>query len=370
MLSLSAATPPSLMISLNDQASAYVNGDMIVRPQARPGSISLLDIASTPVKAWHIDGVQCSVIGPPSELAISPDGRDILVSAAMQVGVDKTKFVPGTKITRLRFDGETIRRAGEIEVGAQPSGIRISRDGKHAWVALRAEGKIALLSLRPDGMSVDRTWVFATPADSIADIALSPDERTAFATLHESKTVLVFDADTGGNLSLKQRVATPVHPYHIVFFPDGNRALVGCTTGADVMCLFEKTDGGWSVREQVPTGRIPEGVFISPDGRWAAATCFDGQNLPPNPQNIWYNRPARLYIYAVQADGGLRQTQALKIDGVPQGAAFSADSRRLVATQFGPGNLAAFELKGGAWAPTGDFIELPGQPAALIATGN
>ncbi len=367
LLGAPLAAAPSLMVSLNDQASAYANEGMHVRPQPRPGSISVIDAAATPVKAWHVEGVQCSVIGPPSELAISADGREILVSAAMQVDpADVTKLVPGSKVTRLRFDADGLRRAGEIEVGLQPSGIRVSKDSKRAWVALRGEGRIALLSLHPEGMSVEKTWTVATPEDSIADIALSPDERTAFATLHESKTLLVFDADKDGGLSLRQRVETPVKPYHIVFFPDGKQALVGCTTGADVMCLMEKSGDEWRVREKIPTGRIPEGVFVSPDGRWAAATCFDGANVC-NPQNPWFGRPARLYVFAVNPGGSLRQTQSLKIDGVPQGAAFSADSRRLVATQFGPGNLAVFELKGEEWTPTGNFIELPGQPAALVS---
>lgn len=367
---LPALAAPSFIISLNDQASAYANEGMHVRAEPRPGSVSVLDVAATPVKAWHLDGVQCSVIGPPSEIAVSADGAEILVSAAMQVDpADASRLAPGSRVTRLRLGAGGLERAGEIEVGVQPSGLRISKDARRAWVALRGEGRVALLDLLPGTMKIEKTRAFATAADSLADIALSPDERTAFATLHEARALLVFDVDAAGALSPRQRVPMPAHPYHIVFFPGGRRALVGCTTGADVMCLLEKTGGGggeWRVRETIPTGRVPEGVFISPDGRWAAATCFDGANVC-DPQNPWFGRPARLYIYAVQPDGSLRQTQALKLDGVPQGAAFSGDSRRLFATQFGPGSLAVFALKGETWAPTGGTIELPGQPAALIS---
>ena len=365
-LSLAATAAPSLVVCVNDQASVYAGEDMLVRPNPRPGGISILDLAASPVRAWHIDGIPCSVIGPPSTAAVSADGRGIVVAASMQPDpANPGKLRPDSRVTRLRLGASGLEILDTIEVGAQASGIRLSKDATRAWVALRGEGGLALLRLDRDKMRIEKKWTFATAEDSLADIAISPDERTAFATLHNTRTLLVFDVNAAGALALRQRMPMPEHPYHIAFFPDGKRALVGCTTGADVMCLLEKTDGDeWRVRENIPTGRIPEGVFISPDGRWVAATCFDGANIT-NPQNPWFGRPARLYLYAVQPDGGLRQTQALKLDGVPQAVAFSADSRRLVATQFGPGNLAVFTLNDKEWRPTGELIEMPGQPAAM-----
>lgn len=367
-LSLATTAAPSLVVCVNDQASVYAGEDMLVRPNPRPGSISVLDLAASPVRAWHIDGIPCSVIGPPSTAAISADGREIVVAASMQPDpANPGKLRPDSRVTRLRLGASGVEIIGTIEAGAQASGIRLSKDATRAWVALRGEGGLALLRLDRDNMRIERKWTFAAAGDSLADIAISPDERTALATLHNTRTLLVFDVDAAGALVLRQRVTTPEHPYHIAFFPDGKRALVGCTTGSDVMCLLEKNnEGEWRVRENIPTGRIPEGVFISPDGRWVAATCFDGANVR-NPQNLWLGRPARLYLYAVQPDGGLRQTQALKLDGVPQAVAFSSDSRRLVATQFGPGNLAVFtfDIDNKKWCPTGELIELPGQPAAM-----
>lgn len=366
LLSLPAMAAPSLVVSVNDQSCAYANEGIHVRPGPRPGSVSVIDLAASPVRAWHIEGIPCSVIGPPSTAAVSANGHEILVAASMQADpANPDKLRPDSRVTRLRLGTAGMEYLGSIEAGAQASGLRLSKDAARAWVALRGEGGIALLCLNRGDMHIEKKWTFATAADSLADIALSPDERTALATLHNTRTLLVFDVDAAGFLSLRQRVPMPEHPYHIAFFPDGKRALVGCTTGSDVMTLLEKTNGGeWRIRENIPTGRIPEGVFISPDGLWVAATCFDGANIH-NPQNPWFGRPARLYLYAVQPDGGLRQTQALKLDGVPQAAVFSSDSHRLVATQFGPGNLAVFALGNGQWNPTGECIETPGQPAAM-----
>ncbi len=365
------AMSPQFVISINDQTSFYAKEAMFVRPMPRPGCISILDISANPTRIWHAENVPCSVVGPPSEAAISKDGREILVASAMRADPRKPgQLSQDSRITRLRLTERGLERLGEIDAGIQPSGIRISNNGGQAWVALRGEGAIALISLSAEGMKIEKKWAVASPEDSIADIAISPDETTAFATLHEAHTMLVFDVNTKGELSLRQRIKMPMRPYHIAFFPDGQRILVSCTIGADVISLLEKSaTGEWAIRDNVPAGRIPEGVFISPDGRWVAATCFDGANIC-NPQNPWFGRPARLYIYSVQEDGSLRQTQALKLDGVPQGAAFSSDSKQIFATQFGPGNLAVFSFDGKEWVSTGDVLELPGQPAALISARN
>ncbi|OAM88751.1 lactonase family protein [Termitidicoccus mucosus] len=363
-----AAPARMLVVSANDQASGYA-GNMFVRPGARPGGVTVVDFSASPVRAWHVEGVPCSVIGPPSCVAVSADGGEILVSAAMQPDPDDAgKLRTDSRVTRLRPGANGWARAGEIEVGAQVSGIAFSRDAKRAWVALRAEGAVGLVGLRDDGMQVKGKWTFATGADSLSDIELSPDERTAFATLHTTATLLVLRVEADGALVEKQRLQLPRGAYHIGFLPDGKRALVGCTVD-DVMCVLEEHDGAWRIRETIPTGRTPEGVFISPDGRWVAVTCFDGANMLIK-NNLWFGQPSRVYIYSVNKDGAIKREQSLDLKNVLQGAAFTADSRTLVAGQFGEGNLRVFQLKEGAWSDSGLTIEIPGQSAALTATRN
>lgn len=361
-----AATIPMLVISANDQASGYA-GAMFVRQQARPGSVTIIDFASAPVRSWHMDGVPCSVIGPPSCIAVNAAGNEVLVAGAMQPDPHRPdKLRMDSRVTRLRFDGAQLTRAGEIDVGVQPSGIRISKDGKRAWVTLRGEGGIALMNLRSDGMSIERKWTFATAKESLSDIAISPDERTAFATLHTSSTLLIMSVAADGSLAEKQRLQLSRGTYHVSFFPDGKRALVGCTVD-NVMCVIEERDGLWCMKDKIPTGRTPEGVFLSPDARWIAVTCFDGANMLIE-KNQWFGQPSRVYIYSVAAGGVIEKKQTLEMKNVLQGAAFTADSRKLVVGQFGESNLRVFELQSGVWCDTRVSIEIPGQSASLTAT--
>lgn len=361
------ATPARmLVVSANDQASGYA-GKMYVRAGARPGSISVIDFAVIPARSWHIEGVPCSVVGPPSCVAISSSGDEIFVTASMQPDPGSPqKLRPDSRVTRLRLGKYGLERSGDIDIGTQPSGISLSRDGRRAWVALRGEGAIALLDLSRGGMRVAGKWTFGGAADSLSDVELSPDERAVFATMHSTGKLLVLLVNKDGSLTEKQRLQMPRGPYHVSFLPDGKRALIGCTVD-DVMCVLEERGGSWSLVDKIPTGRTPEGVFVSPDGRWVAATCFDGANMLIE-KNKWFGQPSRIYVYSIDASGRIERKQTIEMKNVLQGAAFTADSRRLVAGQFGEGNLRVFELNGKEWRDTGMQIEIPGQSAAMTAT--
>jgi 6-phosphogluconolactonase (cycloisomerase 2 family) len=363
-----AAPARMLVVSANDQASGYAGG-MFVRPGARPGGVTVVDFSASPVRAWHVDGVPCSVIGPPSCVAVGAGGVEILVASAMQPDpAAPEKLRPDTRVTRLRATPGGWEQTAQTSPGAQPSGIALSRDARQAWVALRAEGAVARLALDDGGgLRLAGKTSLASAADSLSDIELSPDERTAFATLHTAAALLVLRVEADGGLVEKQRLQLPRGAYHIGFLPDGKRALAGCTVD-DVLCVLEEEhDGAWRIRETIPTGRTPEGVFISPDGRWVAVTCFDGANMLVR-NNPWFGQPSRVYIYSINKEGAIRREQALELKNVLQGAAFTADSRTLVAGQFGEGNLRVFQLKEGAWGDSGQVIEIPGQSAALAAT--
>jgi DNA-binding beta-propeller fold protein YncE len=331
--------------------------------------VSVVDFAASPARSWHVDGVPCSVIGPPSCVAVSADGGEILVASAMQPDpAAPDKLRPDNRLTRLRATADGWRQTAQITPGTQPSGVALTRDARRAYVTLRAEGAVARVDLDGDGMRVAGRWTFATGEDSLSDFELSPDERTAFATLHTKAMLLVLRVGADGALTEKQRLQLPRGAYHIGFLPDGKRALVGCTVD-DVMCVLEEQGGEWRIRGKIPTGRTPEGVFISPDGRWVAVTCFDGANMVVK-TNQWFGQPSRVYIYSIDKDGAIERRQALELRNVLQGAAFTADSRLLVAGQFGEGNLRVFGLVDGEWRDTGRSIEIPGQSAALTATRN
>ena len=71
-----------LVLSGNEAKIDLASGTAVVLPDAPPDSLSILDFSTFPPKVTHLDNVQNSVIGPPSNIAITPDERLALVASS------------------------------------------------------------------------------------------------------------------------------------------------------------------------------------------------------------------------------------------------------------------------------------------------
>jgi len=80
------ATPAGaqLAISSNDAKMTLVNGVATAIDKPGPDTVALIDLSGTPKLVAEID-VPGSFMGPPLNVAISPDGRLALVSSAFKL---------------------------------------------------------------------------------------------------------------------------------------------------------------------------------------------------------------------------------------------------------------------------------------------
>jgi hypothetical protein len=362
------AALPELVFSADDQTSEFMRDTMRVRPDARTGAVTAIDFSSIPPRIWHEENVPCSVIGPPTCIASTRDGAVILVAGAMKADpADPTKLIQDRRVTRLRWTDRGLERIAQIEVGGQPSGVALTNHGQRAYVTLRAEGRVAILDLRGDrGLRVVGRVALARAADSLSHLAIAMDESSGLATLHDRGAVLAFEI-TPQELRLTQELRVGLGPYDVKLFSDGRRAVVGDTLD-DAAYLLTRDQGRWRVGQRIPLGHANEGIALSPDEKWIAASCFNGAQSP-GPTDRWFGQPSRIYLLAENADGYWRQQQSVEVDSMPQSAVFTPDGRRLVAGEYGRGDLRVFSFGMGAWADTGMRIALPGQPAALDTAG-
>jgi DNA-binding beta-propeller fold protein YncE len=350
-----------LIFSANDHRSGYSPEGMFVVPEPGPGSLTALDFSHFPPRVASLDGVPCSVIGPPTCIAATADGGTILVAAAMQLNPGKRdELIPDQRLTRLSFQEGALKIVDQLAVGGQPSAIAFFPEENAAFVTLRAEGKIATIDLAGPRMALKQSVNVASPDDSLSQLVFSPDGRTALASLHHKNAVLVLDHE----LNVLQELTVGRGPYDINFFPDGRRALVACTKDEALYWLVRERDA-WKVGKRIPVGRVPEGLDISNDGKWIAASCFEGANTKNKPAD-----PARVHILRMGDDFTALPAQELTVKGIPQSAAFTPDGRHLVVGQFGENSLVIYKLAGGKWEETGLIIPTPGQPAALAAGGS
>ena len=87
-LSCAAVVDAQMVISANDGAAVLVNGVNTVPSPARPDSVTILDATVTPPRVVSELAVPNSVIGPPQNVAIAPDGSIAVVTSSTKIDPD------------------------------------------------------------------------------------------------------------------------------------------------------------------------------------------------------------------------------------------------------------------------------------------
>ena len=90
-----------------------------------------------------------SLLGPPTNLQITPDGRLGLVANSVNNIADGTawKVAPDNKLYVIDLAAEPPKLVDTITVGSQPSGLAISRRGDLLLIANRAGKSVSVLSI-------------------------------------------------------------------------------------------------------------------------------------------------------------------------------------------------------------------------------
>src|SRR5215510_14437977 len=95
--SLAAA---QLAVSSNDGKAVLVNGVNTVPPNPADDTVILIDLGVSPPKVVGELKAPSSVVGPPQNVAITPDESIALVSAKMKVDpADPKKFIPDNRLS-------------------------------------------------------------------------------------------------------------------------------------------------------------------------------------------------------------------------------------------------------------------------------
>ncbi|HXH52053.1 MAG TPA: PQQ-dependent catabolism-associated beta-propeller protein [Sphingomicrobium sp.] len=181
--------------------------------------LTVIDIASGTVEREILVG------GEPEGTAVSPDGRlavqasetssmahvvdtasgEILANLMVDTRPRYVAFTPDGKRfwvtsevrgTLTVFDSATLKSVGKVDFEAanltdgviQPVGIRFTRDGRRAFVAL-GRGKL-VAEVDPEKLTIRRTWPVGFRA---WNLALSPDERRLYTADGLDGTMSVID---------------------------------------------------------------------------------------------------------------------------------------------------------------------------------
>lgn len=364
------AQPRQLLASANDAKVRLVNG--VVTPQAADNqdSVTLYDIAQSPARLLARVDVPTSVVGPPQSIAITPDLGAIIVSAATRFDPnDRNKVIDGHTLSVIDLAASPPAVVQTVTVGAGPAGLAVSPDGRMAVVAERSAHGLLVFALEGKRLALKER--LALPERSMpAGVAFTPDGRRLLITRDgDNSRVAVYGVDGGTIKPTGREIFTGTRPYDIHVTPDGRWAVVGNVGSsqggdADTITLIDLSAPQPRSVDHAVVGTTAEGVAVSPDSRFAAAVAHDGSNRTPN--HPFHKAQGRLSVFRI--DGGrLVLHGSAPMGGWGQGAAFSADSKRLYVQSMVERAIAVYSITDGGVVDSGERIALPGGGAALRA---
>jgi DNA-binding beta-propeller fold protein YncE len=311
-----------------------------------------------------------SLLGPPTNLQITPDGKLGLIANSVLHTPDANGFKvsPDERLFVIDLTAMPPKLADTVTVGKQPSGLAISHKGDLALVANRNGKSVSVLSIANGKVSL----VGDVPVDQeAAAVAIAPDGKRAFVCLNLANRVGVLTID-GQKVTYDKTLDIPAafNPYNIDITPNGKFAIVS-TTGAgknngDTLAVIDATGPRPHTVSMMTAGNGPEGFAISPDGKFVAAALLLGTGAK---QSDWFKtKGGELALMSLDSNtGALEVKSRAPLGGLPEGLAFSPKSDYLYVGNYFDTDLQVFRTQGGILKQVGANIKLGGQPASMRA---
>jgi YVTN family beta-propeller protein len=191
----------------------------------------------------------------PKYLAVSPDGRRLVVSNWCSYSVSV-------------IDTDTGRVLEEIEVGAYPRGVAIDPASRTAYIAVMGSRHIAALDLRSY-----RVRTMPDVGTAPRHLVLDPSGRFLYVTLNGDGTVAKVRVRTG---EVVARTATGGAPRSMVMAPDGRSLYVVNYESASVSKLRARD---LELLQTVPTAPSPIGITYDAERHNLWVACYGGSIL-------------------------------------------------------------------------------------------
>lgn len=372
LLSTSSTAFAQIVISGNENKTELPGGDPRVVSGSAPDNLTILNFANFPPKVQNIEDVRNTVIGPPSNIAITPNGKLALIADSLMIDpAHPDKTIPSTRIHVLDLTVDPAKVIGEVTAGKQPSGMSIAPNGKMALVANRAGGTVSVLSINDKTVSQVSEVKVCLPEDQCSDVAISPDGRKALVSINKAGYVRLLEIDGTNVTATERKFAAFGGPYRVVITPDGT---LGLTAGAgfgnpldtDALTVIDLSAEPPRTIGYVEIGSGPESFEVSPDGELVAVVLMNGSSQPVGDPHR--TEAGVLSIFSRKGKEFVK-TQDLPIGPVPEGVAFTSDGHYLVVQCHRVKELWIFRVDGHRVSDTGQRIPVPGYPSSLRAGG-
>ena len=362
-----SAGPNDILIGLDQKVSSGPDG--LVNGAAGKDELLVMDVTkpAKPVLRARLP-LMNSLLGPPTNLQITPDGKLGLVANSVLNTPDAKGFAvaPDNRLFVIDLTATQPIVSDTVTVGKQPSGLAIARKGDLALVANRAGRSVSVLSIAGGKVSA----VAEVPVEQeAAAVAITPDGRRAFVCLNLANRLGVLSID-GQTVTHDKTLDIPVafNPYNVDITPDGKFAIVSTTgagkTNGDTMAVIDATGLHPHIAALMTPGTGPEGFAISPDGKWVAVALIGGSGAR---QGDWFRTAnGELALLALDPKSGEMVVKSrAPLGGLPDAVAFSPKSDYIYVGNFFDADLQVFRVGGGSLKAIEPHIKLGGQPASM-----
>lgn len=366
---MSQGKPEYMVIGIDNKVTWGDDGKVQFRPPGKD-AVTVVDIGSDPANPKIVVSLPLmnSIFGPPTNLAITPNGQLALVANSMDwvKDGDNWKAAPDNKLYVIDLTTSPPTRIDTVTVGKQPSGMSINRAGNLALIANRADNSISVLSILGKQVALVDTVVIG---EQVAHVAFTPDGKRAIAAKFPGHKVAMLEVDGQKVTYTKRDLAVGLWPYNLDVTPDGRLALTadngnngGSDGNVDTVSVIDLEAKPERVIDKVVVGDAPEGFAISPTGKLAVAVLLRGSN---NAKTDWfYNRNGS--VVALKIDGKkVTKVAEVEVRGLPEGAVFSPDGRWLYVGNFADDDVTVLRVDGDTITNTGTLLKLPGKPASM-----
>src|SRR5437867_169793 len=214
-----------MIVGLDEKQSWDESGKAVIGPPGRD-SVAIFDVGTDPLapKTLVVLPLANTIVGPPVNLAITPDESLALVANSMNVVQEggAWKQVPDNRIWVIDLTVNPPKLIDTVAAGKQPSGMSINRAGNLALVANRADGSISVRSISGKKVELIDT---VTIGEQVAHVVFTPDGRRALAAKFPGHKIAFLEVN-GEKVSYnKQDVPAGLWPYNVDVTPDGKLAL-------------------------------------------------------------------------------------------------------------------------------------------------
>jgi DNA-binding beta-propeller fold protein YncE len=358
-----------LMIIGNDEKATWNDAGKLVLTAPGKDTVSIVDISKreSPRIISNLP-LTNSVFGPPTNLAITPNGRLAIVANSVNNVPDGEgwKSVPDNKLYVIDLTTSPPSHIATVEVGKKPSGLDINRAGNLALVTNRTDNSISVLSIEGKEVKLVDT---VPMGEEVAAVAFTPDGKRALAAKFSGHKIALLEIDGQKVTYNKYDMNVGLWPYNVAVTPNGKLAISanngnsGAADGqVDTVSIIDLEATPPRVIDHVVVGDGPEGLVISPTGRIAVAMLLKGSN---SDKKAWfYNRNGSVVVLKID---GKKVTKVgeVEVRGLPEGAVFSPDGKYLYVGNFLDRDVSILKVDGTKVTNTGKSLQLPGRPASM-----